>query len=181
MTSVLMEVCTKYRRSTKESQAGPGGGKQWGNIWVGAQDLHTWKGRREYEWGKWGCFQSEEVKVLVTQSCPTPWDPINCNPPGYSIHGILQTRILDWVAISFSRGSSRSRDRTGASCIAGRCFTIWVTREANQGNSMCKMHRGSGELGILKHLYQWNLSQGRTVRRGGRELACCAVRSHWRG
>ena len=46
------------------------------------------------------------VKVLGTQSCPTLWDPMDCSPPGFSVHGILQARILEWVVIPFSRGSS---------------------------------------------------------------------------
>ena len=50
----------------------------------------------------------KKVKVLVLQSCPTLWDPIDCNLPGSSVHGILQARILEWVAIPFSRGSSHS-------------------------------------------------------------------------
>ena len=54
---------------------------------------------------------------------------MDCSPQGSSVPGILQARILEWVAISFSRGSSRSRDRTWVSCIAGRCFTLWATRE----------------------------------------------------
>ena len=53
----------------------------------------------------------------VAQSCPTLCDPVDCSPPGSSIHGILQARILEWVAISFSRGSSRPRDGTHVSCI----------------------------------------------------------------
>ena len=60
----------------------------------------------------------------VAQSCPTLCDPVDCSLPGSSIHGILQERILEWVAISFSRGSSRPRDWTQVSCIAGRCFTL---------------------------------------------------------
>ena len=55
------------------------------------------------------------VCVLVTQSCETLCDPINCSPPGSSVHGILQARILEWVAISFSKGSFRPRDRTQGS------------------------------------------------------------------
>ena len=51
------------------------------------------------------------------------------SPPGSSIYGILQARVLEWVAICFSRGSSRPRDRTWVSCIVGRRFTIWATRE----------------------------------------------------
>ena len=52
---------------------------------------------------------------------------MDCSPPGSSVHGILQARILEWVAISFSRGSSQSRDRTRVSCIAGRRFILWAT------------------------------------------------------
>ena len=66
----------------------------------------------------------------VAQSCPTLWDPMDCSLPCPSICGILQARILEWVAISFSRRSSQPRDLTQVSRIAGRCFTIWATREA---------------------------------------------------
>ena len=51
-----------------------------------------------------------KVKVLVAQSCPTLCGPMDCSPPGSSVHGILQARRLEWVAISFSKGSSRPRD-----------------------------------------------------------------------
>ena len=56
---------------------------------------------------------------------------MDCIPPGSSIHGIVQARILEWVAISFSRASSRPRDRTLVSHITGRCFNLWATREDN--------------------------------------------------
>ena len=69
--------------------------------------------------------------VLVAQLCPTLCDSMDCSPPGSSVHGILQTRILEWVAIFFSRGSSWPRDRTWESSIAVRFFTVWVTREAH--------------------------------------------------
>ena len=65
-----------------------------------------------------------KVKVLVTQSCPTVCNPMVCNPPGSSVHGVLQARILECVAMLFSRGFSRFRDRTGISHIAGRFFAI---------------------------------------------------------
>ena len=54
---------------------------------------------------------------------------MDCRPPGSSVHGILQTRILEGVVIPFSRGFSRLRDWTWVSCIAGRFFTIWATKE----------------------------------------------------
>ena len=57
---------------------------------------------------------------------------MDCSPPGSSVHGILQARILEWVAISFSRGSSQPRDWTWVSCIAGRCFILWATRESQK-------------------------------------------------
>ena len=59
-----------------------------------------------------------KVKVKVTQSCPTHCDPLNS-----IVHGILWARILEWVAIPFSRGSSQPRDRTQVSHTAGRFFT----------------------------------------------------------
>ena len=83
------------------------------------------------------------LKVLVTQSCRTLCDPVHCSPPGSPVHGILQARILEWVAIPFSRGSSRPKDWTLVSHIAGRFFepgivvSVWnpfwaVDREGQQ-------------------------------------------------
>ena len=68
-------------------------------------------------------------KVLVTQSCPTLYDPMDCSPPSSSVHGILQARILECVVIPFSRGSPQTRDWSQVSHIAGIFFTIWATRE----------------------------------------------------
>ena len=61
-------------------------------------------------------------KVKVTQLCPTLWESVD--------YWILQARILEWVAVHFSRGSSQPRDRTQVSCISGGLFTSWATREA---------------------------------------------------
>ena len=68
---------------------------------------------------------------LITQLCLILCDPIDCSPrpPGSSVHGILQARILEWVAMPFSRGLFQPRDRTQVSLIAGGFFTSWVTRE----------------------------------------------------
>ena len=65
----------------------------------------------------------------LAQSCPTLCDPVDCSPPGSSFHGILKARILEWIAISFSRGSSQPRDRTRVSRMTGRCFILWAIRE----------------------------------------------------
>ena len=65
--------------------------------------------------------------VKTVQSWPTLCDPVD-----YTVHGILQSRILEWVAIPFSRGSSQPRDWVQVSCISGRFFTSWATREAQE-------------------------------------------------
>ena len=65
--------------------------------------------------------------VKVAQSCPTLCNPMDCSLPRSSVHGILQTRILQWVAVPFSRGSSQPTDQTQISHIAGRFFTSWAT------------------------------------------------------
>ena len=75
-------------------------------------------------------FQSQRKWNEVAQLCPTLCNPMDCSLPGSSLHGIFQARVLEWVAISFSRGSSWPRDRTQVSRIPGRCFNLWATREA---------------------------------------------------
>ena len=75
-------------------------------------------------------FTLKESESEVAQSCLTLCDAVDCRPPGSSVHGTLQARILEWVAVSFSRGSSWPRDRTQVSHIAGRHFNLWATREA---------------------------------------------------
>ena len=72
------------------------------------------------------CVYSEWSRSAVSNSL---W-PHGRSLPGSSVHGIFQARILEWLAISFSRGSSQPRDRTQVSCIVGRHFIVWATREA---------------------------------------------------
>ena len=80
--------------------------------------------------------------MLVAQLCPVLHGPIGSSPTDSSVHGILQAKIMEWVAILFSRGSSQPRDQTQVSCISGRFFSIWVIRENYLGNS---------NLGILRY------------------------------
>ena len=77
-------------------------------------------------------FSNLKIKVLVVQSCPILCDPMDCSLPGSRVHGILQARILEWVAILFSRGSPQPRDQTQVSCIASGFFTSCATREAQE-------------------------------------------------
>ena len=73
--------------------------------------------------------QLSESESEVAQSCLTLCDPMDCSLPSSSVHGILQAKVLEWVAVSFSRGSSQPRDQTQVSHTAGRHFTVWATRE----------------------------------------------------
>ena len=70
------------------------------------------------------------MKVKLAQLCLTLCNPMDYSLPGSSVHGILQTRILEWVAIPFSRGCSQPRDQTQVSHIAGGFFTVLAIREA---------------------------------------------------
>ena len=93
----------------------------------------------------------DKVKVLLVQLCLTLCKSMDRSLPGSSVHGILQTRILVWVAIPFSRGSFQHRDQTWVSCIAGRFLTIKSCPNSglqNQGKNSSPTVAGS-----LFHLY----------------------------
>ena len=76
------------------------------------------------------CFMKSESVVLVAQSCPTLCNPMDSRLWGSSVCGSLQARIMEWVAVSYSRGSSQPRDQTHVSWIIGEFFTFRATREA---------------------------------------------------
>ena len=78
----------------------------------------------------WSDLAEYKCEWEVAQSCRTLCDPMDYSLPGSSVHGIFQARVLEWVAISCSRGSSWPRDWIYVSCIAGRFFTLWAIREA---------------------------------------------------
>ena len=93
------------------------------------------------------CQENRESEVA--QSCLTLCYPSDCSLPGSFVHGILQMRILECVAISFSRGSSWPRDWTWVSHIAGRLFNLWATREDERtmnGMKRQKDRTSEGEL-----------------------------------
>ena len=85
-------------------------------------------------WFKDGNSKNHDLRdAWVSESstvCPTLCNTMDCSLPGSPIHGILKARILKWVAVTFSRGSTWPRDGTQDSCIAGRFVTVWATRGA---------------------------------------------------
>ena len=119
---------------------------------------HLWTVRA---WGS-GANQDSCIRMCAKslQSCPTPCDPMDCSPPGLSVHGILQARIPEWVAVSFSR-SSWPRDWTQisyGSCVAGRFFTAQSPGESRcfrmvWNNAWSSIRKVKWE--ILNLLYCW--------------------------
>ena len=115
------------------------------SSWWGTKETGVWR-LREYIKFFWifvigqlhvwsvhvacSCFSWSGSGGLVSKSCPTLCEPMGCSPPGSSVHGILQARILAWVDLSSSKGSSWPRDGTPISCRAGGFFTIWATGES---------------------------------------------------
>ena len=96
-------------------------------LWQLHRERHgkmTWQ-RNPYLW-----FQAPFCCYLVAQSCLTSCTPMDCSPLGFSTYGIFQTRILEWVAIPFSRWSSRLRDQICVSCIDSLILCHWATWEA---------------------------------------------------
>ena len=94
------------------------------------------------------------IFVLVTQLYPVLCDPMGCSPPGSSVHGILQARMLERVAIPFSRESSWAKDRTWVSCNASN----WATREAHVPFRPSQTTKSSSFsfLYLLVFLFNWN-------------------------
>ena len=86
---------------------------------------------------------NKESESEVVQSCPTLWDPMDCSPPRSSVHGISQTRILQWDAMPSSRGSSRPRDRTHISyisCIVTKYIPIIIPFSIKQNNDIYRVY-----------------------------------------
>ena len=120
--------------------------------------LWAWNSRFLNNWGGDG-GAGRCVCMLSHFSLVRLCHPMECGSPGSSVHGILQARMLEWVAIPFSRRSYRPRDRTWVSCITGRFFTVWTTREAHD-----LMHC------ILMDQILWQIRKG-TWRSGGSQMA----------
>ena len=86
---------------------------------------------------------------VSTQLCLILCDPLDCSPPGFSVHGVLQARILEWVAISFSRGSSRPRDQTPISCIS--YIGKWILYHCATWEAVCILLTGIKKSSLKSH------------------------------
>ena len=101
--------------------------------------------QKEYKQSNSDSFELyHESESEVAQSCPTLCDPVDCSLPGSSVYGILQARIMEWIVISFCRGSSPPRDKTQVSCAVGRFFTTGPSG---------KPHQHCYQLVITSHYY----------------------------
>ena len=126
---------TDTKKVNPEDEDWEGWKKQMGNN----GHTHTNKGKppRSAGWSdmSWLAYR-RTVKVKVAQLCPTL-----CDPTDYTVRGILQARIPEWVAFPFSRGFSQPQDWTQVSCTAGGFFTVWATREALLNGKPCLIRR----------------------------------------
>ena len=90
--------------------------------------------------------------ILSAKACPTLWDPMDCNPPGFSVRGISQARIVQWVAISSSRGSSQPRDGNQVSCIGRQILYLLSHQKSLRGKGYMELMGG-----IDNKLYSKNI------------------------
>ena len=104
------------------------------------------------------CLWKLSSVVLVAQSCPALCNPMGYGPPGSSVHGILQARILEWVAIPFSSGFSQPGDQIWVSCTAGRFFTVW----AREGDGCPSL--GADVQNKMKALYRTIMQKFKTMK-----------------
>ena len=111
--------------------------------------------------------QLEPMQLLVPRSCLTLCSPMDCSLPDSSVRGISQARVLEWVAVSFSKRSSQPRDWAQVSCIAGRLLTIWATRETKP------MQRRLQWAVINTNL--WGSSEQRETGLPGKKIPICSV------
>ena len=110
------------------------------------------------------------------QLCLTLCDPMDCSPLGSSVYGILQARILEWVAVPFSRGSSWPSDRSWVSCITGRFFTIWATEKSHRKTFIpCNNIRTHAWCSVLSVVNMLRLLSNTL----SKWMFGCASRSHW--
>ena len=117
---------------------------QLATVWICPLEDREGQGGWKWKWNR--SVLSRRLKVKVKSLSPVRlWDPMDCSPPGSSVHRIFQARILEWVAISFSRGSSQPRQRTRFFLIVGRRFTVWATREARKKVISYKQEIGGRE------------------------------------
>ena len=93
-----------------------------------------------------------DFNCLVSKSCLTLCNTMDCRPPASSVHRISQARRLEWVAISFSRGSSWPRDQTRVSCIGRQILYCWVTREPPTAHKYRKQQNGNSNLFPISNL-----------------------------
>ena len=129
---IFANEITSSRRWWRTGKPGVLGSQRVGHDWATQQQQNLCKTQRLALWDRlWSrpFWCQVCVKVLAAQLCLTLCDPTDYSPPGFSVHGISQARMLEWVATFFSRGSSWPRDLTWVSSIGGWFFANWTTKE----------------------------------------------------
>ena len=149
----------------------------WNNWWRSKKKTKM-KTNHDQETVKfWLLLFSFKKWIESAQLCPTLCDPMDCSPPGSSVHGILQARILEWVAVPFSRGSFQPRNRTQAFCIAGGFFTAWTTREAISKRDITNPSGISNIISCLYPLFPFSFPFSSTLE-GFQEMFIAALKTN---
>ena len=122
--SMKVKQTHRHRDQTCGHQGGRGkrGGRDWESGISRCKLVYTEWTNNKFLLHSTGSYI--QCIALVVQSCPALWDPMDCSFVGSSVHGILQARVLEWIAIPFFKASFQPRDQTQVSCIAGRFLTI---------------------------------------------------------
>ena len=110
------------------------------------------------------------MSAKLLQSCPTLWDPEDCSLQAFSVHGILQTRILEWVAMPSSRGSSQSRNLTHISCSSCNAGELFTTRPPGEAQQLLTMSLKCSRYCKIRQVNSCEHRKGHSP--GGRKTHC---------
>ena len=125
--------------------------------------------------GNYICVYVHACSVALL--CLTLWNPMNCSLQGSSVHGVFRTRILEWVAVSYSRQSSRPRDWTHVSCVS--CIGRWILYHWTTWEAHAKKQNKAGKVGRWGTTLNWEVKSGLSSEMKQGSKACRALGEEW--
>ena len=149
VTSLLLFTFMHWRRKWQPTSVFlPGESQEWQAWWVAVYGVaQSWTRLKRLSSSSSNLSKNRPQLCMSAQSCPTLCDPMDCSPPDSSVHGISQARILEWIFISSSRGSSPPRDWTQVSygsCIGRQILYHWATGKSSHSYILYNIHLSKG-------------------------------------